>query len=144
MIRTDHGSTMVRHTTICKISSDATVQGVCASHLSLLLSGCPLTVFDFVAYLSTEGAGTGFVGFELLPDDGEVWLVGGQAQHDQVSWEEKHVTSIRCKVEMQTTFLLSLFNIQHPRWCIYQRTIGSTKAVMCVGVVVGLSCESES
>lgn len=55
------------------------------AHLSLFLSGRPLTVFDFVTQLSAECAGAGFVGFKLLSDDGEVWLVGGQAQHDQVS-----------------------------------------------------------
>lgn len=54
------------------------------AHLSLFLSGRPLTVFDFMTQLSTERAGAGLVGLELLSDDGEVGLVGGQAQHDQV------------------------------------------------------------
>lgn len=34
--------------------------------------------------LTTQVTAPGFVGFELLPDDGEVWLVRGEAQHDQV------------------------------------------------------------
>lgn len=55
------------------------------THLSLFLSGCPLTIFDFMTDLPTECTGAGLVGFELLSDDGEVWLMGGQAQHDQVS-----------------------------------------------------------
>lgn len=55
------------------------------THLSLFLSGRPLTIFDFMTDLPAECAGAGLVGFELLSDDCEVWLMGGQAQHDQVS-----------------------------------------------------------
>lgn len=53
--------------------------------LALLLPGRPLTLLDLVAHLAAKGAGAGLVGLELLPDDGEVGLVGGEAQHDQVS-----------------------------------------------------------
>lgn len=52
--------------------------------LALLLPGRPLTLLDLMAHLATKGAGTGLVGFELLPDDGEVRFVGGEAQHNQV------------------------------------------------------------
>ncbi len=38
-----------------------------------------------LTHLSTQITGPGFVGLELLSDDSEVRLVGGQAQHDQVS-----------------------------------------------------------
>lgn len=47
------------------------------AHLSLLLSGCALAVLDLMAQLSTERTRPGFVGLELLSDDGEVGLVGG-------------------------------------------------------------------
>lgn len=55
------------------------------AHLALFLSRCPLAVFDFMTHLSAERTGAGLVGFKLLPDDGEVWLVCGKAQHDQIS-----------------------------------------------------------
>lgn len=55
------------------------------AHLSLLLSGCALTILDFMSHLSTECTRSGFVGFKLLSDDREVWLVCGQTQHDQIS-----------------------------------------------------------
>lgn len=58
---------------------------VLTSDLALLLSGRALTLFQLVAHLSTQGTGPRLVGLELLPDDGEVGLVRGQAQHDEVS-----------------------------------------------------------
>lgn len=58
------------------------------AHLSSLLSGRALTILDFMAQLSTQSTRPRFVGLELLSDDGEVGLVGGQAQHDQISWNE--------------------------------------------------------
>lgn len=55
------------------------------AHFSLLLSGRALTILDLMAQLSTECTRSGFVGFKLLSDDGEVWLMGSQAQHNQIS-----------------------------------------------------------
>lgn len=55
------------------------------AHLSSLLSGCALTILDFMSQLPTERTRPGFVGLKLLSDDGEVWLVRGQTQHDQIS-----------------------------------------------------------
>ena len=37
-----------------------------------------------MTHLSAKITGTRFVGFELLPDDGEVGLVRGEPEHDQV------------------------------------------------------------
>ena len=43
-----------------------------------------LTVLHVVAELSANVAGARLVGLELLADDGEVGLVSGQAEHDEV------------------------------------------------------------
>lgn len=109
------------------------------AHLSSLLSGCALTILDFMAQLSTESTRSGFVGLKLLSDDGEVWLVGGQAQHDQISWNES------------SYFTNSWRLLLHYKWILWQildlrslnLTISSTQAVVCVGVMVRLSCQNE-
>lgn len=40
-----------------------------------------------MTHLPAQGTRAGLVGLELLPDDGEVGLVGGEAEHDQVGCE---------------------------------------------------------
>ena len=54
-------------------------------HLSFLLPSSSSAVLHFVAILVTDLAGALLDELELLPQDGEVGLVCGQAQHDQVS-----------------------------------------------------------
>lgn len=53
-------------------------------------------------YLTTLAANVArpvLVGFELFPDDGKVWLVGGQAQHDEVSISPaEHMLRVRVVV----------------------------------------------
>lgn len=51
-----------------------------------------------------------------------------------------HFNEAKSRDAAEETFLLCYSMII---WRIYQLTIGSTKAVVCVGVVVGLSCENE-
>lgn len=112
--------------------------GLRTAHLSLLLSGCALTVLDFMAQLSTESAWSGFVGLELLSDDGEVWFVRGQAQHDQIGWKESSYFTnswrllLHSKCILQQILYLRSLNL----------TISSTQAVVCVGVMVRLSCQN--
>lgn len=55
------------------------------THLPPLLTSHSLTVLQLMTHLPTQGTGPWLVGFELLPDDGEVGLMCGQAQHDQIS-----------------------------------------------------------
>jgi len=106
------------------------------AHLSLLLPRRPLTVFDFVADLAAERTGAGLVGLELLSDDGEVGLVGGQAQHDEIG------CSVGGKLgQMTTLFPVTSVGVQSETWRL---TVGSTQAVVRVGVVVRLSCRRES
>lgn len=62
---------------------------VLEADLALLLPGHALTLLDLVAHLSAERARPRLVGLELLPDDGEVGFVGGQAQHDEVGCSER-------------------------------------------------------
>lgn len=95
------------------------------AHLSLFLSGRPLTVFDFMTYLIAERTGAGLVGFKLLSDDGEVGLVGGEAQHDQVSWEKRDVISWwqSCRQSSQTIkqanfWLITFINYLTSIWLI--------------------------
>ena len=45
-----------------------------------------------MAHLVAQGTRAWLVGLELLPDDGEVGLVRGQPQHDQVGWGTRHTT----------------------------------------------------
>lgn len=118
----------------------------CVSYLSLFLSGHTLTVFNLMSHLATQGTGSGFIGFKFLSYNGEVGLMGGQTQHDQISWRtiKDYYFFKMCFINFR--FLLSVCVQTNKMHCaflcaynILKVTISSTETVMRVWVMIWLS-----